>query len=189
MESHSANQLTPAGEPREPAAAETRVAFGEPHHQHHPLPPEQVVPGFLASAVTAWPGKPYPLGASWDGEGTNFAIYSEVAVGGGAVHLRAPRRRAPVAHLPAARAHRLRLARLRPRRGAGHLLRLPDQRPYRPDEGLRCNPFKLLVDPYARALAGSVEWSAHPYAYPFDQPGEDWVLDDEARRAGCRRGW
>ncbi len=51
--------------------------------------------------------------------------------------------------------------------------------PYEPARGLRCNPFKLLIDPYARALAGPVRWRAHPFAYPFDQPGEDWVLDDE----------
>ncbi|HEU4752867.1 MAG TPA: hypothetical protein VFU47_07135, partial [Armatimonadota bacterium] len=41
--------------------------------------PTQEVPGFLESATTAWPGKPYPLGATWDGKGTNFAIYSELA--------------------------------------------------------------------------------------------------------------
>jgi isoamylase len=188
MESHSANQLTPAGEPREPAAAETRVAFGEPHHQHHPLPPEQVVPGFLASAVTAWPGKPYPLGASWDGEGTNFAIFSEVAWEVELCIFEHPGDEHP------SRTYRLRERTAFvwhgyvPGVGPGTYYGYRINGPYRPDEGLRCNPFKLLVDPYARALAGSVEWSAHPYAYPFDQPGEDWVLDDEGSARGVPKG-
>jgi isoamylase len=188
MESHSANQLTPAGEPREPAAAETRVAFGEPHHQHHPLPPEQVVPGFLASAVTAWPGKPYPLGASWDGEGTNFAIFSEVAWEVELCIFEQPGDEHP------SRTYRLRERTAFvwhgyvPGVGPGTYYGYRINGPYRPDEGLRCNPFKLLVDPYARALAGSVEWSAHPYAYPFDQPGEDWVLDDEGSARGVPKG-
>ncbi|HZG43041.1 MAG TPA: hypothetical protein VEY93_08775, partial [Longimicrobium sp.] len=38
--------------------------------------PEMYVPGFLETAVTAWPGKPFPLGATWDGAGVNFALFS-----------------------------------------------------------------------------------------------------------------
>jgi isoamylase len=174
--------------PSDPAPPETRVAFGEPHHQHLSRPPEQVVPGFLASAVTAWPGKPYPLGASWDGEGTNFAIFSEVAWEVELCIFEQPGDEQP------SRTYRLRERSAFvwhgyvPGVGPGTYYGYRINGPYRPDEGLRCNPFKLLVDPYARALAGSVEWSAHPYAYPFDQPGEDWVLDDEGSARGVPKG-
>jgi glycogen operon protein len=59
---------------------------------------------------------------------------------------------------------------------------------YQPDRGLRFNPFKLLIDPYALALAGRVDYSTRPFAYPADQPGEDWVLDDENDAAGVPKG-
>jgi isoamylase len=161
--------------------------FGEPHHVHHRRP-EQIVPGFLDSAITAWPGKPYPLGASWDGEGTNFAIYSEPAWEVELCLFDAP-----------GDAHPSRVYRLRERTafvwhgyvpgvGPGTFYGYRINGPYRPEQGLRCNPFKLLVDPYARALAGSIDWGAHPYAYPFDQPGEDWVLDDENNAGGMPKG-
>jgi isoamylase len=137
---------------------------------------------------TVWPGTPYPLGATWDGEGTNFAIYSENAT---EVEL------CLFAHPEDARPQRT--ARLRERTAMVWHGYLPGVRPgqyygfrahgpYEPARGLRFNPFKLLIDPYAKALAGSVRWEHHPFAYPFDQPGEDWVLDDEDSAAGVPKG-
>jgi isoamylase len=179
---HAAEAQPPGGGP-----AEHRVAFGEPHHQH-PRPPEQIVPGFLDRAVTAWPGKPYPLGATWDGEGVNFAIYSEVAWEVELCIFETPDDAVP------SHTYRLRertafvwhgyVPGLAPGTYYGYRI----NGPYRPERGLRCNPFKLLVDPYALALAGTVRWDAHPYAYPFDQPGEDWVLDDETSGGGVPKG-
>jgi isoamylase len=171
----------------EPRAPERQVSFGEPHHAHPP-PPERIVPGFLERAQTAWPGKPYPLGATWDGEGTNFALYSELAWEVELCVFEHPHDALP------ARSYRLRERTAFvwhgyvPGVGPGAFYGYRINGPYRPAEGLRCNPFKLLVDPYARAVAGSVDWGAHPFAYPFDQPGEDWVLDDESSAAGVPKG-
>jgi glycogen operon protein len=53
---------------------------------------------------------------------------------------------------------------------------------------MRFNPFKLLIDPYATALAGPVDYAARPWGYMLDQPGEDWVLDDENDAAGVPKG-
>jgi isoamylase len=164
-------------------AAGPTVRFGEWHH-HPARPAEQVVPGFLETASTAWPGRPYPLGATWDGEGTNFAIYSEPAWEVELCLFDSPTDAVPS-----------RTVRLRERTafvwhgyvpgvGPGTFYGYRINGPYRPEAGLRCNPFKLLVDPYARALAGRVDYGVHPYAYPFDQPGQDWVLDDENDAAG-----
>ena len=98
--------------------------------------------------IELWPGQPYPLGATYDGAGTNFALFSEVAE---RVELclfdeedkesrfTSPRRRIRLARLP---------ARCRP----GPALRLPGARAVRPPEGQRCNPAKLLLDPYAKAI-------------------------------------
>jgi glycogen operon protein len=146
------------------------------------------VPGFLENARTAWPGKPYPLGATWDGRGTNFAVYSELAY---EVELCLYDR--PDDPEPAS------VVRLRERTafvwhgyvpgvGPGTFYGYRVNGPYDAGRGQRCNPFKLLVDPYARALAGTIDWKQHPFAFPFDQPGEDWVLDDERDDVGVPKG-
>jgi isoamylase len=138
--------------------------------------------------MRVWPGSPYPLGAIWDGQGTNFAIYSENAsevelclfespqAGEPAQCVRLRERTAHVWHgyLPDV--------------GPGQLYGYRVDGPYHPARGLRFNPDKLLIDPYARALAGRLDFSHHPYAYPFDQPGEDWVLDDTNSAAGIPKG-
>jgi glycogen operon protein len=138
--------------------------------------------------VSEWPGESYPLGATWDGEGTNFALYSENATEVELVLFDEPEDAEPT-----------RVVRMRertafvwhvylPRVGPGQFYGYRVHGPYDPARGLRFNPFKLLIDPYARALAGPVRWQFHPFAYPFDQPGEDWVLDDEDSAAGVPKG-
>ena len=154
----------------------------------YPASLDHYVPGFLETATTAWPGRPYPLGAHWDGEGTNFAIYSEAAWEVELCIFAAPDDPAPC-----------RTYRLRERTtfvwhgyvkdlGPGTFYGYRINGPYEPGRGQRCNPFKLLIDPYARALAGPVRWEAHPFAFPFDQPGEDWVLDDTDDAWGVPKG-
>jgi isoamylase len=174
--------------PSDPAPPETRVAFGEPHHQHLSRPPEQVVPGFLASAVTAWPGKPYPLGASWDGEGTNFAIFSEVAWEVELCIFEQPGDEQP------SRTYRLRERSAFvwhgyvPGVGPGTYYGYRINGPYRPDGGCAATPSSCW---WTRTPGPSrARWTgrAHPYAYPFDQPGEDWVLDDEGSARGVPKG-
>src|SRR3990170_7087312 len=104
-----------------------------------------------------WPGKPYPLGATWDGEGTNFALFSEHAtavelclfddVGGGENRVALEEVTAFVWHgyLPG----------IAP--GRRYAFRV--EGPYAPSEGHRFNPAKLLIDPYAKAIDGNVDWS------------------------------
>src|SRR5262245_8355596 len=122
--------------------------------------------------VRIWPGRPYPLGATWDGEGTNFALFSENAT---AVDL--------CLLDDAGCEERVRL------RDQGQFVwhgYLPDVRPgqlyayrvhgpYAPGEGHRFDPAKLLVDPYARALAGPFRWDdallGYDPAHPDGGPG------------------
>ncbi|MDQ3388021.1 MAG: glycogen debranching protein GlgX [Gemmatimonadota bacterium] len=146
------------------------------------------VPGFLTNAATAWPGQPYPLGATWDGEGTNFAIYSEPAWEVELCIFDSPQDSEP------SRSYRLRERTnltwhgYVPGVGPGTFYGFRINGPYDPARGQRCNPFKLLIDPYALAVAGTVGWDEHPWAYPFDQPGEDWVLDDRNDAGGIPKG-
>jgi isoamylase len=112
----------------------------------------------MASRIAVWPGRPHPLGATWDGEGVNFALFSEHAE---AVELclydatgqtetariKLPEYTDQVWHgyLPEAR--------------PGLLYGYRVHGPWRPSEGQRFNANKLLLDPYAKALHGAIRWS------------------------------
>jgi isoamylase len=109
--------------------------------------------------MRVWPGRPYPLGPTWDGEGVNFALFSEHAT---AVelclfdHADDPREavRVPVADRDGHVWHCY-LPDVRP----GQLYGWRVQGPWAPRDGHRFNPAKLLLDPYARAIVGRPRWS------------------------------
>ncbi len=129
-----------------------------------------------------WPGRPYPLGASWDGTGVNFALFSEHASG---VEL------CLFAHEnDAAESAKIRLTE---RTDQVWHCYLPDVRPgqfygyrvhgsYEPEQGHRFNPAKLLIDPYAKAITGSITWSNALFAYRVD--GESDLEPDPDNSAG-----
>ncbi|GAA4877906.1 glycogen debranching protein GlgX [Pseudonocardia benzenivorans] len=114
-----------------------------------------------------WPGSPHPLGATWDGGGTNFALFSEPAdmielclfdEDGVETRVPLPERDGFVWHgyLP----------RVRPGTRYGYRV----HGPYDPAAGLRCNPAKLLLDPYAMAVDGEITWDEAMFAYRFGDP-------------------
>ncbi|MEA2626888.1 MAG: isoamylase [Candidatus Binatota bacterium] len=114
-----------------------------------------------------WPGKPYPLGAVYDGVGTNFAIFSEVA------------ERVELCLFDEdGHENRIDLPEVTALCWHGYLPNvIPGQRygyrvhgPWNPAEGHRCLPGKLLLDPYARAIEGTVRWSEAVFPYRFDDP-------------------
>ena len=109
-----------------------------------------------------WPGKPYPLGATFDGTGTNFAIFSEAAeyvelclIGerGGETRIRMPEVDAYVWHCY--------LPTVQPGQRYGYRV----HGPYEPHHGSRCNPNKLLLDPYAKAVSGAIDWDPALFSY------------------------
>jgi glycogen operon protein len=116
-----------------------------------------------------WPGSPYPLGAVFDGGGTNFSIFSEVAerielclFDDDGVETREvmPERNGLIWHG------------YLPRIGPGQRYGYRVHGPYDPSRGLRCNPAKLLLDPYAKAMEGAITWNAAMFSYRFGRPGE-----------------
>ena len=124
------------------------------------------------SAPRVWPGTPYPLGATYDGSGTNFALFSEVAErvelclfddDGTEIRVPMPERDAFVwhAYLPAI--------------GPGQRYGYRVHGPYAPEQGHRCNPSKLLLDPYAKAIDGSIDWDQACFSYTW---GDEDSLDD-----------
>jgi len=127
--------------------------------------------------LETWPGEPFPLGAHWDGKGTSFSVFSEVA-------------------------DRIDLC-LFDDRGKEHCVRLPDRTafcwhgyvqgvgpgqrygfrvhgPWAPADGHRCNPAKLLLDPYARAISGDITWGPAVLPYAIGSDGETISEEDSA---------
>ena len=128
-------------------------------------------------------GKPFPQGATWDGTGVNFALYSENAT---KVELclydGRSRRESERIQLPEQTAfvwHGY-VAGLQP----GQLYGYRVYGPYEPAAGHRFNPNKLLLDPYAKALAGQLRWSDVVYGYRIGSPRDDLAFDrrDSARQ-------
>jgi glycogen operon protein len=123
--------------------------------------------GVQNQQVDMWPGRPYPLGATFDGTGVNFAVFSEVAskvelcliaddgqetcvelieVDGNVWHAFIPR--------------------IQPGQRYGYRV----YGPYEPDKGHRCNPSKFLLDPYAKAISGQIDGDQSLFSYRFDDP-------------------
>src|SRR3954462_12413573 len=125
--------------------------------------------------VMVWPGAPYPLGATYDGSGTNFALFSEVAElvelclfddEGAETRVRLPERDAFVWHG------------YLPNVGPGQRYGFRVHGAYDPAQGLRCNPNKLLLDPYSKAIEGSIDWDESLFGYRFDD--HDQRNDDDS---------
>ncbi|GAA1837988.1 glycogen debranching protein GlgX [Pseudonocardia ailaonensis] len=114
-----------------------------------------------------WPGNPYPLGASYDGAGTNFAVFSEAAekVDLCLFSQRGKETRVPLTEVDGFVWHAY-LPAVEPGQRYGYRV----HGPYDPGQGLRCNPAKLLVDPYAKALDGPVKWDEAVFGYQFGDP-------------------
>jgi glycogen operon protein len=115
-----------------------------------------------------WPGKPYPLGATYDGAGTNFAVFSEPAT---AVELcligpRGAQTTVPMTEVDAFVWHVY-----LPRIGPGQRYGFRIHGPYDPAAGHRCNPSKLLLDPYAKAIEGQIDGDESLFSYRFGDPG------------------
>lgn len=133
-------------------------------------------------------GRHYPLGATWDGRGVNFALFSSAAqkvelclfdrVDG------TETRRIELEH----HLHNVWYGYLLDAR-PGDLYAFRVHGPYNPGDGLRCNPHKLLLDPYARSIVGDVQWSNAHYGYVVGDEEADLSFseeDDAALMPKCR---
>ena len=109
-----------------------------------------------------WPGRAYPLGATFDGNGTNFALFSEVAE---SVELSLFDEHGAETRLPLDEVDAFSWHAYLPSVGPGQRYGYRVHGPYAPEYGIRCNPSKLLLDPYALAIEGQVTWDAACYSY------------------------
>jgi isoamylase len=135
-----------------------------------------------------WPGRPFPLGAIWDGEGTNFSLFSEHADG---VELCLFDEDGEETRIPVTGRRALNWHCYLPGVGPGQRYGYRVYGPYDPDEGHRFNPAKLLIDPYAKAIQGTVDWEHDanilPYVPSTDEDA-DFEPDDEDDSAAVPKG-
>ena len=124
-----------------------------------------------------WPGKPYPLGATWDGAGVNFSLFSENATkvelclfdrNDDRREIRIPMREQTHqvwhVYLPEVR--------------AGQFYGYRVHGPYEPQQGHRFNPAKLVLDPYSKAITRTIRWSDALFGYRIGDPEADLSSDD-----------
>jgi len=134
------------------------------------------------------PGRPFPLGAHWDGKGVNFALFSENAtrVDLCLFNSEAGRGETERIRLPEVTAHvwHCYLPDIKP----GQLYGYRVYGPYEPERGLRFNENKLVIDPYARAIAGKVDWSQPVFGYQLGHPDGDLSFDENDSARGMPKG-
>jgi len=126
--------------------------------------------------MKVWPGQSFPLGATWDGSGVNFALFSENAIGVELCLFSGPDQtetRLPVTEQTDLVWH-IYLPEARP----GLLYGYRVHGPYAPWEGHRFNPAKLLRDPYAKAITGRLTWDDAHWGYSIGHPDADLSRDD-----------
>src|SRR5438552_1003060 len=137
--------------------------------------------------MRAMPGHPYPLGATWDGKGVNFSLFSENATNVNlcvfdsvnakketyCIRMTEKTNRIWHIYLPDAR--------------PGLLYGYRVHGPYDPQAGMRFNPKKLLLDPYARSIAGTLRWSDAHFGYRVGSRREDLAADDSDSAFGMHK--
>ncbi|MEW6430644.1 MAG: glycogen debranching protein GlgX [Myxococcota bacterium] len=115
----------------------------------------------MTNTYEVWPGVPYPLGATFDGQGVNFAVQSEHATGVHVCLFDADAPHVELARLPLIDQTNHVFHGYVPGLKPGALYGLRVTGPWAPERGLRFNPHKLLVDPYAKSFHGKVDWAHH----------------------------
>ncbi|HEY1234448.1 MAG TPA: glycogen debranching protein GlgX [Candidatus Binatia bacterium] len=124
-----------------------------------------------------WPGKPYPLGATWDGAGVNFSLFSENATKVELCLFDRNDDRREVRIPMREQTHQVWHVYL-PEVRAGQLYGYRVHGPYEPQQGHRFNPSKLLLDPYAKAITRTIRWSDALFGYRIGDPEADLSSDD-----------
>lgn len=128
-------------------------------------------------SYTVYPGHPYPLGATWDGNGVNFALYAENATGVTLCLFETNESGKESAKIEMTeRTHQIWHIYL-PDAKPGQLYGYRVTGPYDPRNGHRFNPFKLLIDPYAKAIAGTMEWHDSLFGYIKGAPEPDLTFN------------
>ena len=129
------------------------------------------------SLDAALPGAPYPLGATWDGRGVNFALFSEHATGVELCLFDSPDTTTESTRIPFTEHTDMVWHAYLPNLRPGQLYGYRVHRPYEPERGHRFNAAKLLIDPYAKAIGRELRWDDAMYGYRIGDPAADRSRD------------
>ncbi|WP_077026265.1 glycogen debranching protein GlgX [Fuerstiella marisgermanici] len=135
----------------------------------------------LAATIRQWPGKPYPLGATWDGSGVNFAVFSENATRVEVCLFDSPTDRTETHCLPLTEQTHLAWHGYFPDLKPGQLYGIRVHGPYNPHAGHRFNGNKILLDPYTRAVGRGISWSDTMFGFQIGK--DDTVIDERDNAA------
>jgi glycogen operon protein len=128
--------------------------------------------------IKVYPGNPYPLGATWDGHGINFALYADNATDVELCLFASSDDEVESVRIKLVeRTHHVWHAYF-PELGPGQLYGYRVYGPYDPENGHRFNPSKLLIDPYTKAIAGTIDWNDSLFGYEVGSPEEDLSLNE-----------
>jgi glycogen operon protein len=144
-----------------------------------------VKPAQVQPAIRVWPGKPYPLGATWDGAGVNFALFSEGATKVELCLFDSPEDKAEAAKVTLPECTDMVFHGYLPDLEPGQLYGFRVRGPYNPAQGQRFNPNKVLLDPYAKAIGRDVIWDDSLFGYKVGDSAGDLSFDDRDSAAFC----
>ncbi|HVW02294.1 MAG TPA: alpha-amylase family glycosyl hydrolase, partial [Planctomycetaceae bacterium] len=133
--------------------------------------------------MRVWPGRPYPLGATWDGRGVNFAVFSEHATQVDLCLFDSPQARRESHRIPLPEQTDIVWHGYLPDVRPGQLYGFRAHGPYAPRKGHRFNPHKVLLDPYARAVGRDLRWSDTMFGYRIGDADSDLAFDDRDNAA------
>src|SRR5688500_10788854 len=133
--------------------------------------------------MRVWPGQPYPLGATWDGAGVNFALFSEHATQVELCLFDTVRAKKESQRITLPEQTDLVWHGYLPDMLPGQLYGYRVQGPYDPAAGHRFNPHKLVMDPYAKALGRRLRWHDSMFGYRIGDETEDLSFDERDNAA------
>src|ERR687895_2869589 len=128
--------------------------------------------------MRVWPGAPYPLGATWDGVGVNFALFSEHATRVELCLFDSPEADVESLTIPLREQTDMVWHGYLPDLKPGQLYGYRVHGPYEPTNGLRFNANKLLLDPYAKAIARTTRWNDALFGYTIGHAETDLSFDE-----------
>ncbi len=138
--------------------------------------------------MRVWPGQPYPLGATWDGAGVNFALFSEHATKVELCLFETPQDTKETHCIPFTehtdQVWHAYLPDVEPAQLYGYRV----HGPYEPANGHRFNPNKVVLDPYAKAIGRELKWDDSLFGYKIGDPGSDLSFDERDSAAFAALG-
>lgn len=144
---------------------------------------QRLQPRMTRTGLRVWPGQPYPLGATWDGRGVNFALYAENATKVELCLFDSPGAAKESARIPLSEYTDFVWHNFFPDLVPGQIYGYRVHGPYEPEKGHRFNPNKIVFDPYAKAVGRNLKWADELFGYQLGDAAADLSFDSRDNAA------